>query len=166
MHGYALKRALSPAIPRERLVNDGVLYPLLDRLHRRGWVEKRVEPGAKRPDRHVYAPTPEGEAAFATWLAGPEHEDDGVTYDFLVSSPFLAKSIFFDRLEPAEVREKLVHRRQAEKAQLAELERIGEGMRERGVDPMRVAILELGIAQCRQRIRWLGRRIRACGDRG
>ena len=29
MHGYELKRTLSPALPASQLINDGVLYPLL-----------------------------------------------------------------------------------------------------------------------------------------
>ena len=29
MHGYALKCALSPALPPGQTVNDGILYPLL-----------------------------------------------------------------------------------------------------------------------------------------
>ncbi len=50
-HGYELKARLGPGLPRERLVNDGVLYPLLARLERRGLaaVEER-EIGGRLPE--------------------------------------------------------------------------------------------------------------------
>ena len=49
-HGYELKARLGPGLPRERLVNDGVLYPLLSRLERRGFaaVEQREIGGRLR----------------------------------------------------------------------------------------------------------------------
>ena len=62
MHGYELKRALSPALPPRQQVNDGVLYPLLKRLEAEGLVRKRVERGRGGRDRHVFHPTAEGTA--------------------------------------------------------------------------------------------------------
>ena len=53
MHGYELKRALSPALPRERRVNDGVLYPLLQAMEAEGLISGRVE-------RRERAPGPQG----------------------------------------------------------------------------------------------------------
>ncbi|HJX62052.1 MAG TPA: PadR family transcriptional regulator, partial [Dehalococcoidia bacterium] len=50
-HGYELKQALSPGLPRRRLMNDGILYPLLARMEKEGLVRSRVEPGDGRPDR-------------------------------------------------------------------------------------------------------------------
>ena len=54
MHGYELKRKLSPALPRERRMNDGVLYPLLRRMEEDGLVRKRVERGEGGRDRNVF----------------------------------------------------------------------------------------------------------------
>src|SRR2546423_14819243 len=51
MHGYELKRALSPALPPERRVNDGVLYPLLKRMEAEGLISGRVERRDGAPDR-------------------------------------------------------------------------------------------------------------------
>ena len=64
MHGYELKRALSPALPPERRVNDGVLYPLLKRMEAEGLIRGRVERGTARRDRHVFHPTATGRRAF------------------------------------------------------------------------------------------------------
>lgn len=56
-HAYALKHRLSPGLPRERLVNDGVLYPLLAKLQEEGLVtsaERRGDRGRAQIGRaHV-----------------------------------------------------------------------------------------------------------------
>jgi virulence activator alpha len=46
---------------------------------------------------------------------------------------------------------------ESSEAKLAHFRRIRKGMVERGVDPYRIAVLDLGIAQQRERIRWLKR---------
>jgi len=155
MHGYELKRALSPALPPERMLNDGVLYPLLKRMEADGLVRKRVERSGRNPDRHVYRPTSKGRREFAEWLRSEAFEEDEVAYDFLLGHPFLAKSLFFSRLEPGQVREKLSAQLESSQQKLTQFERIRAGMLERGVDPFRVAVLELGIAQQRERIKWV-----------
>jgi DNA-binding PadR family transcriptional regulator len=155
-HGYDLKRVLSPALARDRRLNDGVLYPLLAKLMRDGHVRRSVERQGARA-RHVYAATAKGRRHFARWLATAVDEDDDVTYDFLVGHPFLAKCMFFARLAPAERRAKLAAQRAAAAAKLAEFTAIRAGMIERRVDPYRVAVLDLGIAQQREKIRWLTR---------
>jgi DNA-binding PadR family transcriptional regulator len=92
MHGYALKRALSPALPPQQTVNDGILYPLLNRLEAEGLVRKRVEQGRGGRNRNVFHPTPEGRRVFAEWLVGSHDERDEVTYDFLLGHPSSANS--------------------------------------------------------------------------
>jgi DNA-binding PadR family transcriptional regulator len=159
MHGYELKRALSPALPPERMLNDGVLYPLLKRMEAEGLVRRRVERGSGSPDRHVYRPTARGRKAFADWLRSDALEDDEVTYDFLLGHPFLAKSLFFNRLEPGQVLAKLAAQHESSGDKLRTFERIREGMVERGVDSFRIAVLDLGIAQQREKLRWLERMI-------
>ena len=155
-HGYDLKRVLSPALTRDRQLNDGVLYPLLAKLMRDGLVRRTVERRGARA-RHVYAATAAGRRRFRAWLATAVDEDDDVTYDFLVGHPFLAKCMFFARLAPAARRAKVAAQRAAAVAKLHEFAAIRRGMVERRVDPFRVAVLDLGIAQQREKIRWLGR---------
>ena len=155
MHGYELKRALSPALPRARRVNDGVLYPLLKRMEADGLISGRVERSEGSPDRRVFHPTETGRQAFREWLESSADEEDEVAYDFLVGHPFLTKCLFFEKLGPDGVTRKLADQIASSKAKLAEFQRIRDGMVERGVDPYRVAVLDLGIAQQEQRVRWL-----------
>jgi DNA-binding PadR family transcriptional regulator len=154
-HGYDLKRALSPALPRQRLMNDGILYPLLARMEKEGLVRSRVEPGDGRPDRRVFEPTAAGRRVFFDWLRGPAFEEDEVTYDFFLGHPFLTKCMFFKHLSREEVRAKLAAQAETAAAKLEAFYRIREGMVERGADPLRIAILDLGVAQQREKIRWL-----------
>jgi DNA-binding PadR family transcriptional regulator len=160
MHGYALKRALSPALPPEQRVNDGILYPLLKRMEGEGLVRKRVEAGSGARTRHVFHVTTRGQRAFEAWLAGAEDESDEVAYDFLVGHPFLAKSLFFARLEPREVRAKFERQLGDCSRKLDKFFSIREGMVARGVDSYRIAVLELGIAQQKEKQRWLKRMIK------
>ena len=156
-HGYDLKRALSPALPRRRLMNDGILYPLLARMEKEGLVRSRVEPGDGRPDRRVFELTDSGRQAFFDWLRGTAFEEDEVSYDFFLGHPFLTKCMFFKHLSREEVRAKLAAQAEAAAAKLETFHQIRAGMVERDVDPFRIAILDLGIDQQREKIRWLER---------
>lgn len=163
-HGYALKQALSPALPRKKLVNDGILYPLLRRLESAGLVRKKARKVAGRPDRNVFHVTAAGRKAFEAWLASDADEADEVTYDFFVGHPFLGKHMFLGQLGPAQARAKLEAQRTAVVGKLAAFERIRAGMTERGVDPHRISILELGIEQTRAKKRWLERTLDSLGS--
>jgi DNA-binding PadR family transcriptional regulator len=160
-HGYELKRVLSPALARDRQLNDGVLYPLLAKLTRAGDVRRAVERGPGGRARHVFHVTARGRARFLAWLGTEVAEEDDVTYDFLLGHPFLAKCMFFAHLRPAERRAKLAAQRAAATAKLADFIRIRAGMVERKVDPFRIAVLDLGVAQQRAKIAWLRRLGRA-----
>lgn len=155
MHGYLLKRALSPALPPEAQVNDGILYPLLAKLERAGLVRKDVERGGRR--RRTFYPTARGRSAFLCWLRGLDSEDDPLAYDFFAAHPFLMKVTFFSHLSPKARAAKLTSQRRAVGLKLREFRRIREGMVERRVDAFRIAVLDLGIAQQRGKLRWLER---------
>ena len=144
-HGYDLKHALSPALPRQRLMNDGILYPLLARMEKEGLVHSRVERGNGRPDRHVFEPTAAGRRVFFDWLRGPAFEEDEVSYDFFLGHPFLTKCMFFKHLSREEVRAKLAAQAETASAKLETFYRIREGMAERSVD-------QIGRASCRERV--------------
>jgi len=159
MHGYELKRKLSPALPREQRVNDGVLYPLLKRMKDEGLVRKRVERGDTGRDRNVFHATPRGRREFERWLRSADDETDEATYDFLVGHPFLTKSLFFARLDPRAVADKLAAQLEDSTRKLATFTSIREGMMARDVDPYRIAVLDLGIAQQKERVRWLKRMV-------
>src|SRR5690349_18925602 len=107
MHGYELKAVLSPALPREKRVNDGVLYPLLRKLEGEGLIRGRRERGDAGRERVVYEATARGRREFAKWLGSGTDERDEVAYDFLVGHPFLTKCLFFGRLSEEEIGGKL-----------------------------------------------------------
>ena len=159
MHGYLLKKVLSPALPRGEQVNDGILYPLLARLERDKLVKKRAELVGGR-SRNVYRVTAAGRRAFETWLRGDDNEADRVTYDFFVGEPFLTKCLFFNQLAPEEAGVKFETQRDATKERLQTLEAIRSGMVERKVDPFRIAIIDLGIERTEVMHRWLSRMAR------
>lgn len=49
----------------------GHIYPILKRLRKRGWVERRVEEGRSGPPRHEHSLTAEGREALAGWFRQP-----------------------------------------------------------------------------------------------
>lgn len=69
--GYDIKRMADDALGHFWNESFGHIYPILKRLEDRDWVTKTTEPQQGRPDRNVYALTPEGERAFAEWFALP-----------------------------------------------------------------------------------------------
>ncbi len=155
MHGYELKRALSPALSRGGLVNDGILYPILNKLVADGLLKKRVEKMESGPNRHVMFPTAKGEKWFREWLAGDSGEEDEVAYDFFLSNPFLAKCVFFDTLSAGEIAQKFEHQLHTAKAKLKAFRAVREKLIARNVSAHRVAVLDLGIMQQRQKVKWL-----------
>ena len=157
MHGYALKRKLSPALPRERRVNDGVLYPLLRRMEEEGLVRKQVERAESGRSRNVFHATANGRREFERWLRSTDDEADEATYDFLVGHPFLTKCLFFTRLDADDVEQKLAAQLADSTRKLQTFQDIRTGMVARNVDPYRIAVLDLGIAQQKERVRWLKR---------
>ena len=89
------------------------------------------------------------------WLESSVEEEDEVAYDFMLGHPFLTKCLFFDKLRPAQVADKLADQLETSEAKLADFRRIRKGMVERRVDSYRIAVLDLGIAQQREKVRWL-----------
>lgn len=155
LHGYRLKEVLSPGLSRKQLMNDGILYPLLSRMKKEGLIRKKVKARAGILSRHVYYPTSKGRKSFKEWLKNDENENDAITYDFFLGHPFLYKTMFFKRLTKPEIQLKLKVQKTATNEKLENFYRIRKGMVERSVDPYRIAILDLGIAQQRAKNRWL-----------
>src|SRR5260221_7211314 len=96
-HAYALKHRLSPGVPREQLVNDGILYPLLGKLELAGLVSS-VECAARNGRlRRVYSASAAGRAEFRRWLRSDEDEDGPRLYELFTSQP-LVKLLFAGHL--------------------------------------------------------------------
>jgi DNA-binding PadR family transcriptional regulator len=152
-HAYSLKRRLSPGVPREGLINDGVLYPVLAKLEAEGLAKSVERPGEGGRARRVYSVTARGRAEFRRWLRSDEDEGDPPLYELFVSHP-LAKLLFAAHLTPAELRGKLEHHAGELRSRLAALESLEGGER---VDPAGIgpSLLELELGQLRGRLDWV-----------
>ena len=106
-HGYALKARLAPGMPRERQINDGVLYPLLGRLEERGLTRHETNSGpGPGPPRRVFHATADGRRAFAEWLRSDADEGAELDYELFLDHPLL-KLLFAAHLSPPERRAKV-----------------------------------------------------------
>jgi DNA-binding PadR family transcriptional regulator len=150
-HAYALKQRLAPGLPRENQINDGVLYPLLARLERRGLVTSTTEGGDRGRARRVYAVTAEGEAAFHAWLRSDEDEGGDLSYDLFIGQP-LVKLLFAADLTPAQRRAKLASLTAAAQTRLRALQAIEAAPPPDGFSDIGRAMLDIGIAQQRAAI--------------
>jgi DNA-binding PadR family transcriptional regulator len=153
-HAYSLKHRLSPGVPRERLVNDGILYPLLAKLETEELVKAAEQPGRAGRPRRVYSVTPAGRREFRRWLRSEEDEDEPPMHALFVAHP-LVKLLFAEHLSAAALRAKLD--RHAERvteriAALEELRRIAPPEAARGLGP---SLLDLELCQLRDRLGWL-----------
>ena len=139
-HGYALRARIAPGLPRERQIKDGVLYPLLGRLERRGLVRRDGEPAPGARSRVVLACTAAGEAAFAEWLRSDEQDEPGgVDASLFLDQPFL-KLLFASRLSAPERTAKLDRIEQNARERLASLDRLDDGAR----GPVGAVLLDVG----------------------
>jgi DNA-binding PadR family transcriptional regulator len=158
-HPYELKQRLSPGLSRERMTNDGVLYPLLARLEREGLLAKRTERARGAQIRNVFRATDEGDAEFLAWLRDPHTVDVAVDHDFLVGHRFV-KALFFHRLTKSERLEQLEEAaRQTRESieSLHELQRVDSGDLSRGLG---WDLIELELAQREADLRWIDAMIR------
>lgn len=149
-HGYSLKRRLSPGLPPDRLINDGVLYPLLRRLEQDGLLRSRSERHAGR-DRRSFQATTRGRRAFLVWLRSDVDEDYEPTYELYVGHP-LVKLLFSDHLTDVERLGKLANHSRGVRERLATLERLRAVTDPRGAHALNSAWLDLEIAQQQQRL--------------
>ena len=151
-HAYALKRRLSPGLPRERLINDGVLYPLLATLESEGLVtsvERRGERGRKR---RVYPVTRTGRAEFRRWLRSDDDEHGPPLHELFVAHP-LAKLLFARELGPERLRVKLERHAERVAERIDALESLeAVAAPDTGPGP---SLLELELRQQRDRLAWL-----------
>ena len=86
-HAYALKQRLSPGLPRERLINDGVLYPLLAKLEDERLVTSSERRGERGRPRRVYSITRAGRAEFRRWLRSEEDEEGPPLHELFIAHP-------------------------------------------------------------------------------
>ena len=128
-HGYELKARLGPGLPRERLINDGVLVPLLGRLERRGLAEVEEREIGGRP-RKVYSALEPGIEAFDEWLAGGRDESAEVDYEIFLDHP-MVKLLFASRMSAGQFDEKVDDLLAAARARLEAFDRVPRDGRRR-----------------------------------
>jgi DNA-binding PadR family transcriptional regulator len=161
-HAYALKHRLSPGVPREQLVNDGVLYPLLAKLEEHGLAQSVEARGRNGRLRRVYSATPAGRAEFRRWLRSDEDEHGPPMYELYVDQP-LVKLLFAGHLAPAQLRAKLEAQAARVAGRIAALESLATDAPEQaaGLGP---SLLELELRQHRDRLDWLHGALAAAGS--
>lgn len=69
--GYALKKRVEEQLSHFWHESFGHLYPILARLHRRGWVRKKTRTAKGRPSRNEYSLTEAGRTALQQWFWEP-----------------------------------------------------------------------------------------------
>jgi len=153
-HAYALKHRLSPGLPRERLVNDGVLYPLLARLEADGLVTSTDEPGRAGRPRRVYRVTPAGRREFQRWLDSEEDEDGPPLHELFIAHP-LVKLLFAGHLGPDGVAAKLERHAERAAERIAALEALRAIAAQDTTGGLGPSLLDLGLRQLRDRHAWL-----------
>lgn len=155
-HAYALKHRLSPGLPREALINDGVLYPLLAKLESEGLTASEERRGATGRARRVYSATRAGRAEFRRWLRSEDDEQSPPLHELFVVQP-LVKLLFAGHLSRDELRAKLDRHAVRVEERIGALESLqamapAEGDTDGGLGP---SLLDLELRQLRDRLDWL-----------
>lgn len=119
-HGYGIKQRISPGLPREELINDGVLYPLLRQMEEGGLIRGREEQARGRR-RRVFSATAAGRREFRRWLRSDADEGDAPGYLLYAQHP-LVKLLFAAHLSPAEVEAKIAAQQARVEHRLAAVE--------------------------------------------
>jgi DNA-binding PadR family transcriptional regulator len=155
-HPYALKRRLAPGLPSDRLVNDGVLYPLLAKLEGDGLLTSTERRGKRGRPRRVYSVTAAGRAEFRRWLRSEEDEEGPPLYELFVAHP-LVKLLFAEQLGPEGVRSKLERHRERVAERIDALESLRAAAPPGAAADLGPSLLDLELRQLRNRLAWLRR---------
>jgi DNA-binding PadR family transcriptional regulator len=152
-HGYAIKKSLSARLPDGTALNDGQLYPTLNRMEQRGWIRKQVVEQRRTPSKHRYRVTAAGRREFLGWLAGSRSGPPEL--EFFRKSDFLQRCSFFRHLDEESVAEQVRAEQRLLQQSLAWLEPLAQRLAEREGDPYRRMVVEYGIRVQRMRRQWL-----------
>jgi DNA-binding PadR family transcriptional regulator len=156
-HGYDLAKYFSEGQPLAEVMRlePGMLYHLLKKLEKTGWLISTVEPQGSRPPRQVYRITDAGRAELDRWMREPVIRTREIRLEFLVK-------LFFARREDPDLAERLI----AEQREI--LERLEESLASQlqqrthsdddsGERQFSRMVLELRLAQTRAAADWLKR---------
>jgi len=157
-HAYALRRRLSPGLPREQLINDGVLYPLLAKLEADGLVNSSDEQGANGRHRRVYSVTPKGAREFRRWLVSDDDERGVPLHEIFVTQP-LVKILFAHHMTETELRAKLELQRDVIAERINALKSLQAIAPVTDTSELAASLLDLELSGLRARLKWLGKAV-------
>jgi DNA-binding PadR family transcriptional regulator len=146
-HGYELYREMSRELGQVWQIGQSQLYAQLKQLEDSGLVQAQIEDQPSHPPRKVYHLTPEGRAAFETWVHQP------APYLRSIRVEFLARLYFFRRLSLPGL-EQLVAGQKA--VCQAQVERFSQ-MAAESDDDFRRCVLEFRRGQLEAVVGWLDR---------
>jgi PadR family transcriptional regulator, regulatory protein PadR len=78
MHGYAIAQRIRQLSGEVLLVEEGSLYPALQRMLLKGWVDARWGTSDTKRRVRFYTLTPAGRKQLATELAGYSHINEAI----------------------------------------------------------------------------------------
>jgi len=147
--GYEIKKGIEDGVGYFYKASFGSLYPLLDRLTKKGYLSMVEKTEGKRAKKY-YEILPAGEKVFFEWLSEPIRHKEG-------SDHHLAKIYFFDRLDQS-VREPLLLKYEQNNVEyLQELKRLSkkfEQLEHPECFYYKLSTLYYGIAVVQQVILW------------
>ena len=126
--------------------SKGKIYPLIQRLERRGLLKKRPVAGDSRRSEQLQS-TPAGQQAVRDWVMElkPAH--------FLIDDPLRTRLQSFDLLSPDEQLEWIVNAKEGLQGKLDELEAYGAAV----TVPFKEQVHDNAVTSVRSRIDWLDR---------
>lgn len=154
-YGYELKSGPFKKVFKDFGINDGQLYPLLKKLEQEALICKRVQPQEGLPNRHIYSLTAAGKDEFLQWLASDEGEEISFRYDFFRKDLFFIRCNYIRYLPPKVAETKVRRQMEIVANTVKDLQKARDSMLAKGVDPVRVSILDYGIRIQEVRGEWL-----------
>jgi DNA-binding PadR family transcriptional regulator len=91
LHGYELRRRIARLSGHSAPISDGSLYPAINRLVKRGLLDRRVEPGAAAAQRYVLSLTEVGRAELLQRVGRPADQEITDSSRFFTILAFLSQ---------------------------------------------------------------------------
>jgi len=149
LHGYELKALYQDQLVPSTELNFGQVYTTLDRLQRDGWVEHDVVSQQERPDKKVYALTPEGRRQLESWMDTPS------VVNLDMRNETCLKLMLARRLANVDVIEVLKVEKRACLARLHELTQARARAKDDGEPVPTVLLLDLAVRRLEAFMKWL-----------
>ena len=151
LSGYDLMKAIEGSVAFFWSPAKSQVYAELRRLVAAGCASERLVEQEARPDKRMYAITPQGEEALGEWLTADDPEPDGFR------STFLMRLFFGHRLSPEQAAARVCAYRDYSEAMLERYRDIETQIREQAPGQLNDyphLTLTYGIAHSESMIRW------------